>query len=175
MSVVTGQEQLAATSEQQEVRLQTSFRRSCHACNLRKVRCDKKKPCSHCIRANETCTYPTSASRGRKSKDSTIVELRDRVALLEKALKRNKPDRNCSRLITPTSQSRRAKARDLCTSVTSIGEDCCTDKITIREESLLQQEHPDQYISDVLLSTVMKGVSKSSFQESHCYTYLTEL
>jgi hypothetical protein len=34
--------------------------RSCVVCRTRKVRCDRRSPCSNCRRANVACVYPTS-------------------------------------------------------------------------------------------------------------------
>jgi hypothetical protein len=34
--------------------------RSCAVCRARKVRCDKRSPCSTCRRANIACVYPTA-------------------------------------------------------------------------------------------------------------------
>jgi hypothetical protein len=33
--------------------------RSCAVCRTRKVRCDRRSPCSNCLRANIACVYPT--------------------------------------------------------------------------------------------------------------------
>lgn len=32
---------------------------SCSTCRIRKIRCDKKMPCCHCVKANTRCTFPT--------------------------------------------------------------------------------------------------------------------
>jgi hypothetical protein len=47
-------------SENVEQTIQTSElnRRSCIRCNQRKVRCDRKYPCSACAKAGEQCSYP---------------------------------------------------------------------------------------------------------------------
>ena len=34
--------------------------RSCVICRTRKVRCDKRSPCSNCRRANTTCVFPSN-------------------------------------------------------------------------------------------------------------------
>lgn len=39
--------------------LRASKPRSCVTCRTRKVRCDKKSPCSNCRRANISCVLPT--------------------------------------------------------------------------------------------------------------------
>lgn len=62
--------------------------RSCTFCRQRKVKCDRQKPCSNCIRANNNCSYP--AGRGRAAKKSTQTldaRLVDRLQKLENIIK----------------------------------------------------------------------------------------
>ncbi|KAG4267316.1 hypothetical protein FPRO04_04928 [Fusarium proliferatum] len=62
--------------------------RSCTFCRQRKVKCDRQKPCSNCIRANNNCSYP--AGRGRAAKKSTQrldARLVDRLQKLENIIK----------------------------------------------------------------------------------------
>ncbi|KAF5547706.1 bikaverin cluster-transcription factor [Fusarium mexicanum] len=62
--------------------------RSCTFCRQRKVKCDRQKPCSNCLRANNDCSYP--AGRGRAAKKSTRnldVRLVDRLQKLENIIK----------------------------------------------------------------------------------------
>ncbi|KLO92425.1 bikaverin cluster-transcription factor [Fusarium fujikuroi] len=62
--------------------------RSCTFCRQRKVKCDRQKPCSNCIRANNDCSYP--AGRGRAAKKSTQTldaPLVDRLQKLENIIK----------------------------------------------------------------------------------------
>ncbi|KAF5604337.1 bikaverin cluster-transcription factor [Fusarium pseudocircinatum] len=62
--------------------------RSCTFCRQRKVKCDRQKPCSNCLRANNDCFYP--AGRGRAAKKSTRTldtRLVDRLQKLENLIK----------------------------------------------------------------------------------------
>ncbi|KAF4335780.1 bikaverin cluster-transcription factor [Fusarium beomiforme] len=62
--------------------------RSCVFCRRRKVKCDRQKPCSNCLRANIECTYP--AGRGRAAKRSSRAldtRLVDRLQKLENIIK----------------------------------------------------------------------------------------
>ncbi|KAH7020745.1 uncharacterized protein B0I36DRAFT_333107 [Microdochium trichocladiopsis] len=66
--------------------------RSCMPCHQRKVRCDKKTPCSACIRGKHRCAYPGNGSgnddgtqRPRKPK-STIADIAGRLQQLEGTL-----------------------------------------------------------------------------------------
>lgn len=57
--------------------------RSCITCRTRKVRCDKKQPCSNCARAKTECTFPRPGRAPRKSRKPQDVELLDRLRRLE--------------------------------------------------------------------------------------------
>ncbi|KAF5698317.1 transcription factor [Fusarium globosum] len=60
--------------------------RSCTFCRQRKVKCDRQKPCSHCLRANNDCSYPIG--RGRAAKKPTLdTRLVDRLQKLENIIK----------------------------------------------------------------------------------------
>lgn len=59
---------------------------SCELCTKRKIRCDKRQPCSACMKAGKECTpvlrarFPRGRRGGRKE---ATTELRDRVKRLE--------------------------------------------------------------------------------------------
>ncbi|KAF4434159.1 bikaverin cluster-transcription factor [Fusarium acutatum] len=62
--------------------------RSCIFCRQRKVKCNRQKPCSNCLRANNDCSYP--AGRGRAAKRSARMLdtcLVDRLQKLENIIK----------------------------------------------------------------------------------------
>lgn len=41
---------------------------SCATCRRRKVRCDRRDPCSGCIRSNIECVFPERAQRAKRSR-----------------------------------------------------------------------------------------------------------
>jgi len=57
--------------------------RSCITCRRRKVKCDKKTPCSHCVRARIECVFPGPRRAPRKSRKPPDGELLDRLRRLE--------------------------------------------------------------------------------------------
>lgn len=57
--------------------------RSCVTCRRRKVRCDKKVPCSNCVRAKIECIFPGPGRAPRKSRKPPDAELLDRLRRLE--------------------------------------------------------------------------------------------
>ncbi|KAJ8109389.1 hypothetical protein OPT61_g7497 [Boeremia exigua] len=57
--------------------------RSCITCRRRKVKCDKKKPCSNCARAKIECVFPGPGRAPRKSRKPPDAELLERLRRLE--------------------------------------------------------------------------------------------
>ncbi|KAI4709749.1 hypothetical protein J4E89_005766 [Alternaria sp. Ai002NY15] len=57
--------------------------RSCVTCRRRKVKCDKKDPCSNCLRAKIDCIFPGPGRAPRKSRKPPDAELLERLRRLE--------------------------------------------------------------------------------------------
>ncbi|KAI9043284.1 putative C6 transcription factor [Aspergillus affinis] len=57
--------------------------RSCVTCRRRKVRCNKRCPCSNCTRAGIECIFPPPGRASRKSKRPQDAELLSRLKRLE--------------------------------------------------------------------------------------------
>lgn len=57
--------------------------RSCTTCRRRKVRCDKRHPCSHCHRAGVECIFPGPGRAPRRTKKPPDTELLARLRRLE--------------------------------------------------------------------------------------------
>ncbi|MCJ1389916.1 hypothetical protein MMC18_002773 [Xylographa bjoerkii] len=57
--------------------------RSCTTCRKRKVRCDKKHPCSNCHKAGIECIFPRPGRAPRRSKKPSDSELLARLRRLE--------------------------------------------------------------------------------------------
>ncbi|OJJ47704.1 hypothetical protein ASPZODRAFT_131260 [Penicilliopsis zonata CBS 506.65] len=57
--------------------------RSCVTCRRRKVRCNKRHPCSNCVKAGIECIFPGPGRAPRKSKRPADVELLSRLRRLE--------------------------------------------------------------------------------------------
>lgn len=61
--------------------------RSCITCHRRKVRCDKKVPCTACARGGRECTYDEATVRPRRRRrQTTIADVASRVRDLEKSI-----------------------------------------------------------------------------------------
>ncbi|KAF5699724.1 hypothetical protein FMUND_14631 [Fusarium mundagurra] len=66
----------------------SSRARSCAICHRRKVRCDKKLPCSQCLRSDYECSYPSAAppTSAKRAKKTTINDVASRILQMEKAI-----------------------------------------------------------------------------------------
>ncbi|OLN97826.1 putative transcriptional regulatory protein C139.03-like protein 2, partial [Colletotrichum chlorophyti] len=60
--------------------------RSCNLCHRRKIRCDKKLPCSSCARGGFPCFYPQPGQPVRRVRKTTIADVASRISDLEKTL-----------------------------------------------------------------------------------------
>ncbi|KAJ5601288.1 hypothetical protein N7510_010822 [Penicillium lagena] len=63
--------------------LEHSSSRSCVTCRRRKVRCNKRSPCSNCVKAGIDCIFPPPGRAPRKAKRPPDVELLSRLRRLE--------------------------------------------------------------------------------------------
>lgn len=52
-------------------------KRSCQSCYRRKVKCDKKLPCSTCRDQSQTCEYPQEPIRRRRNRQIPIRGLQE--------------------------------------------------------------------------------------------------
>ena len=57
--------------------------RSCVTCRKRKVKCDKKPPCSNCVKASIECIFPKPGRAPRRTKKPQDAELLARLRRLE--------------------------------------------------------------------------------------------
>jgi hypothetical protein len=113
-------------------------RLTCEACRQRKVKCDKLSPCSSCQRLGLVCVPVERARlpRGRTRKPTERIissdkELSERVAKLEKLLKRVASERTGSEEQMPTSVSLAAPvstASELCSTQPNQDHDWQEDK-----------------------------------------------
>ncbi|KAL0256577.1 hypothetical protein SLS55_008972 [Diplodia seriata] len=61
--------------------------RSCVTCRRRKVKCDKKHPCTNCSKARIECIFPAPGRAPRKARKPPDAELLDRLRKLEGMVK----------------------------------------------------------------------------------------
>lgn len=75
-----------ATSATPSSQTNDAVSRSCYSCNRKKVRCDKRQPCSACVRAGRDCAYPVAGPRVRRTKKTIMEGMATRISSLEKSV-----------------------------------------------------------------------------------------
>ena len=60
---------------------------SCVLCQQRKVKCDRQKPCSNCVKSRVECVASTPAPPRRRKRKSTDIDLSTKVERYEQLLK----------------------------------------------------------------------------------------
>ncbi|KAH6686206.1 fungal-specific transcription factor domain-containing protein [Plectosphaerella plurivora] len=63
---------------------------SCERCRKRKIKCDRQKPCSKCIRAKVQCSVSGSGERARPASRKHVQALENQVSHLEAFIKKLK-------------------------------------------------------------------------------------
>lgn len=127
--------------------------RSCHSCNQKKIRCDKKDPCSACTRARRPCVFPPQGPRIRRTKKTIMADMSSRLSDLEKTLSRARdqpkspPVGDATRLATapPTTKSSSYRSPVMDTS---------------REDVLVQSGSSSHYFNEVLVARAIRAVSQ---------------
>lgn len=76
--------------------------RSCVTCRRRKVRCNKRSPCSNCVKAGIECIFPPPGRAPRKSKRPQDAELLSRLRRLEGVIEHLNEKRTASLSDTPS-------------------------------------------------------------------------
>lgn len=115
--------------------------RSCYGCNNKKIRCDKKEPCSQCTRAGRPCTYPAMGPRKRRAKKTIMEEMATRISNLEKSVAKIREEAAPSRTANTTpSHSDNLSERSI-------------------DDILVQKGSSSQYFNEILLSRVIGEVS----------------
>jgi hypothetical protein len=128
--------------------------RSCLMCHQRKIRCDKRSPCSHCVRADLLCCYPGPERASRRPHKTTIADVAVRVARLERTIT----------AISSGAPQTDSNDKSIPALAPSINEASMSDTQTVGvspEELLVQDGYSSRYINEVLLSRVLEEVSST--------------
>ncbi|RWA14308.1 hypothetical protein EKO27_g779 [Xylaria grammica] len=84
-----GDETATTTNSQTAQLAQPTHLRSCVLCRQRKVKCDRRQPCSNCIRAGANCVHPPGAGRAAKRPRPAVdAKVLDRLSQLETTIRR---------------------------------------------------------------------------------------
>lgn len=155
--------------------------RSCIPCHQRKVRCDKKTPCSACIRGQHRCAYPgnNSSTQSPRRPKSTIAEIAGRLQSLEGTIVSLSSGATTTPPLstlnpghrTPEAQGTAGGRQNAVSGNTGHARPAATMPIT-RDETLNGARHADlafagvlrsgnessEYVNEILLSRVLEEV-----------------
>ena len=137
-------------------------RRSCYACNRKKVRCDKREPCSSCKRSGKPCSYPASAPRVRRSKKTIAAEMTSRISALEIALAKATNEQECCNDQARSPISKR-RTYTISTTPTTRKAGPREKSRKLQEDVLVQKGSSSQYFNEALLSRVIGEVIFNTF------------
>lgn len=126
--------------------------RSCYECNRRKVRCDKKAPCSPCRKLRKACSYPPLGPRTRRTKKAIMADMATRISSLEKSLAQAQRQQPGPEITEPNRKPSRPKA-GLPSNFSGRS----------REDILVQKGSSSQYFNEVFLSRVIEEVSGARY------------
>jgi hypothetical protein len=126
--------------------------RSCYDCNRRKVRCDKKEPCSPCQRLGKACSFPPLGPRIRRTKKAIMADVATRISSIEKSLAQAQRQQPRPEITEPNRKPSRSKSA-LPSSVNGRS----------REDILVQNGSSSQYFNEVFLSHVIEEVGGERF------------
>jgi hypothetical protein len=147
-SVVDGKGASPTPATPLSVRHSRRSERPCLMCHQRKICCDKKVPCSHCLRADVLCCYPAPERISRRPQKTTIAEVAVRLARLERTI---------------TAISNGASTQPDSALGPSHGSEAGTSESRNAgwppDELLVQDGYSSRYINEALLSRVLEEVS----------------
>lgn len=141
----------------------TKIERSCLVCHQRKIRCDKRSPCSNCVRGDVLCRFPKEERGPRRPNKTTISDVSDRLALLERAVKAI--SNGASKTPRKSKLQGEAEAPKLSEATSSV--QIAEDKERTKKDRLLQDGNSNLYINEVQLSKILDEVIFSPPFTSH--------
>lgn len=135
--------------------------RSCFACNRKKVRCDKKTPCTSCARSGKSCNYPPAGPRTRRSKKTLIGEMASRINNLESALAMAQAMRTNNAKESHSEDANESPRAALPSALAQSPDGPHDLNETPREAVLVHNGSSNQYYNDILLSRALAEVSEN--------------
>jgi hypothetical protein len=127
--------------------------RSCLPCHQRKIRCNKRLPCSNCVRIDVSCSYPGTEPSGRRPPRTSIAEVATRVARLERTI--TAMSNGILQTSHETASAHTPSFARLTMSRTQTAEDATA-------ELLVQGGYTSRYVNEVLLSRVLDKVGSTT-------------
>ena len=133
--------------------------RSCYDCHHRKVRCDKKEPCSPCRRLGKECNYPPLGPRIRRTKKAIMADMATRISSLEKSLAQARHQHSDLEKSRPRTKVAGPNQKPLRSGSALLP----NPNGRSREDILVQKGSSSQYFNEIFLSRVIEEVSGPRF------------
>ncbi|KAI1423634.1 fungal-specific transcription factor domain-containing protein [Xylaria sp. FL1777] len=145
---------------------QPTHLRSCVLCRQRKVKCDRRQPCSNCVRTGSNCVHPPGAGRAAKRPRQAVdTRVLDRLAQLETTIRRLQQQakgREANSHVTSGSISDHAlsmgpQVRENRSLVDDAGEDAQT---ALELGRLIVDESQSRYVSNVMWADLTEEIEQ---------------
>ncbi|KAI0555109.1 fungal-specific transcription factor domain-containing protein [Xylaria curta] len=134
---------------------QPAHLRSCVLCRQRKVKCDRRQPCSNCLRAGANCVHPPGAGRAAKRPRQAVdAKVLDRLSQLETTIRRlqqQAKDRDAEPQMTP--ECIEARARGIPVDDAIQGAEAATEL-----GRLVVEESQSRYVSNVIWADLTESI-----------------
>ncbi|KAM5370301.1 hypothetical protein ACJZ2D_008597 [Fusarium nematophilum] len=130
-----------------------NIERSCAVCHRRKVRCDKKIPCSQCTRGDFPCSYPPAGPITRRARKTTINDVASRIEEMEKTIEAFASGKASGASASPSSQQQPTPTY---TARTSNPPDTKTREQHPSDGVLLNKGTVSHFVSEVLFSRAIE-------------------
>lgn len=135
--------------------------RSCYACNQKKIRCDKREPCTACKRVGRPCEYPPVGPRIRRPKKTIIAEMSSRIADLEKSLatqaREGTADQTVPSIYTAPASVRATNNQNEASQIKESVQPSAASNRS-RPDIIVQKGSSSQYFNEIILSRAIKEV-----------------
>lgn len=136
--------------------------RSCLLCHQRKIRCDKRSPCSSCVRTGVLCCYPSAEQPARKPRKTTISDVAERLGRLERTLVAISSAESPLPQGTAVSESARARSASPELDQAANIDESASEVASVSGELLLQNgDSNGYYINEVMFSRILEEVSSN--------------
>lgn len=144
----------ASTSNRAAARRPKKVERSCILCHRRKIRCDKRSPCSTCTKTGVLCCYPALDQPARRQpRKATIADVAERLVRLERTLVAISSDPPVHQNLTDATTSSASPSDHGLSS-----RDDGLETASVAEEFLLRNGESSRYMNDLLMSRVLEEV-----------------
>ncbi|KAI0450904.1 hypothetical protein F5B21DRAFT_489157 [Xylaria acuta] len=138
---------------------QATHLRSCVLCRQRKVKCDRRQPCSNCLRAGANCVHPPGTGRAAKRPRQAVdAKVLDRLSQLETTIRRlqqQAKDRDAESHAHAASESTQTRESRILVDDASQGPEAAPEL-----GRLVVEESQSRYVSNVMWADLTESIEQ---------------